>query len=63
MRNELSKVILTHLESTSLFLCVYSPCEFNDPVNGNNNASRAVGALSWTHLFETVTDGIDIAKH
>lgn len=48
MRNELSKVILTHPESTSLFLCVHSPCEFNDPVNDNNNANRAVGALSWT---------------
>ena len=51
MRNQLSKVILTHLESTSLFPSVHSPSEFDDPVNDNNNANRALGALSWTSFF------------
>ena len=62
MRNEWSKVKLMQLESTSLFLCDRSFCEFNNPVKDYNNGNY--GFIELDLIFaQTVTDGIDITKH
>lgn len=61
MRNEWSKVILTQLEGTSLFLC-WLFLWINDLVNDYNNGNYWCIELDLI-FAQTVTDGIDIGEH